>query len=545
MSTAFVRQLGAESGVQLNPLRDNSEIPALDNSDQVFGVMMRATRGRIDKPFTVNSGNVFKKLGKGEPIRLSELNEAWVLVVEALNNGAQQAVVQRLSTEDAKIKYLVAKVDEVTSKIVYSAEDDVPSEGLFFALKHLDCFNDGISVEYNAESVEGEEGVDAPNDRITLNLRDSDGDLLHSFYGSLNPSAKDDYGNTIYLPDVISQQTDAIELLVGSVHEVESDDDGYGYDANGFPKWNKSDVLICFDEGGTGYSAQDYMRCRRLLQHTPLNYGYISSGGSRAPALLAQLAQLAFETNRQFRYDIPGDLDPEAAIAFAKQLNLGASETAHLIHAYWSPLSSNDPTGVNGKGFYGTATLNIAYACARNAQTNSKGFAPKNYPIAGREFQIRRNGIVQTHIPDSPELSALAKAKINPAIYQTYTGGGRYVWYDSLTSALVESSLKKLIAVAEMSTHIDEAVTRYAKDALQKPMSVAVKQTRDFVRTLFEDAQTSGWLVPSNEPNMNGQGWGFIVQPNEVRPYDRMDIMYWLRYDGTARQIHVTHTLSR
>jgi hypothetical protein len=48
MSTAFVRQLGSESGVQLNPLRDNSEIPTTDNSDQVFGIMMRATRGRID-----------------------------------------------------------------------------------------------------------------------------------------------------------------------------------------------------------------------------------------------------------------------------------------------------------------------------------------------------------------------------------------------------------------------------------------------------------------------------------------------------------------
>ena len=35
MTVSFVRQLGAESGVQLNPLRDNSEIPAGDNSDQV------------------------------------------------------------------------------------------------------------------------------------------------------------------------------------------------------------------------------------------------------------------------------------------------------------------------------------------------------------------------------------------------------------------------------------------------------------------------------------------------------------------------------
>ena len=90
MAVAFVRQLGYESGVQLNPLRDNSEIPSSDNSDQVFGIIMRSTRGRIDRPFKVDRGNVFKKLGTGEQMRVNTLNEAWVHVVEALNNGAYE-----------------------------------------------------------------------------------------------------------------------------------------------------------------------------------------------------------------------------------------------------------------------------------------------------------------------------------------------------------------------------------------------------------------------------------------------------------------------
>jgi hypothetical protein len=104
---AFTRQLGAESGVQLNPLRDNSEIPVADNSDQIFGILMRATRGRIDKPFAVDRGNVLKRLGRGESMRASMLNEAWVHVVEALNQGAYQAIVQRLVTENAKVKWAV------------------------------------------------------------------------------------------------------------------------------------------------------------------------------------------------------------------------------------------------------------------------------------------------------------------------------------------------------------------------------------------------------------------------------------------------------
>lgn len=553
MSTAFVRQLGAESGVQLNPLRDNSEIPVSDNSDQVFGIMMRATRGRIDKPFAVDRGNVFKKLGNGEQIRLSALNEAWVHVVEALNKGAYQAIVQRLVTTSAAIKWLVVSAaagedGEPTGEFVYTVmsedEFEVLNTPFLFAVKHLECHNDGIQVEFRAESVQSD-GLDVANDRLTLRLRDKEGNLLYEFYGSLKPDSKDDYGNSNYLPDVVQAQTDAVELQTGAGAAIEAGSDAYGYDDNGRQRWAKSGVQVCFSEGGTAYTTQDYMSAREKLQYTQFDYAYISSGGTQAPALLAQLAQLAFDTNRQLRFDIPGNLSVEAAIAFVNQLNMGASQTAHLIQAFWTPLKSDDPTGVNPNGYIGAATLNIAYACGRNAQTNAKGFAPKNYPIAGRKWPIQRTRISQTVKLRDQDLNALARAKINPVVYETYTGGGRYVFRDSLTCAMVESSLKKLIAVADMSTSIDEAVTRAAKDNLQLPMDMAVKKTKDFLQNLFEGAEASKWIVPSSEPEMGGKAFLYDVRPNEVRPYEDMDVTYALRYDGTNRRTFVTQTLSK
>ncbi|MFC4620786.1 hypothetical protein ACFO3A_00955 [Comamonas nitrativorans] len=554
MSTAFVRQLGSESGVQLNPLRDASEIPTTDNSDQVFAIMMRATRGRIDKPFAVDRGNVFKKLGSGEQVRLSALNEAWVHVVEALNKGAYQAIVQRLSTSAATIKYAVVAAEMSTGEtpaptgnFTFTVSEDLPATPYLFAVKHLECFNDGIVLEFRAEEVTSG-GLPADNDKLTLRLRDKDGNLLYEFYGSLKNDAKDDYGNSAYLPDVALAQTDAVEIttgVTGASAVVDSDSVAYGYDANGQQKWAKSGTMVCFTEGGTAYTTQDYMAARDKLQYTQFDYAYISSGGTQAPALLAQLAQLAFDTNRQLRFGIPGNLAPEAVVAFVNQLNMGASQTAHLMHAFWAPLKSDDPTGINPHGYFGTETLNIAYGCGRNAQKNAKGFAPKNYPIAGREWPLQRTRIVQTYSPTNQELNLLARAKINPVIYETYTGGGRYVFRDSLTCALVESSLKKLIAVADMSTSIDESVTRAAKDFLQLPMDVSVKKMRDFLTTLFEGAQASGWLAPSNDPQMNGAAWAYDVRPNEQRPYDAMDVSYWLRYDGTNRQTFVTQTLTK
>ncbi|MBL8473798.1 MAG: hypothetical protein JNM98_18555 [Rhodocyclaceae bacterium] len=546
MATAFVRQLGAESGVQLNPLRDESEIPAQDNADQAFGILMRATRGRIDKPFAVNRGNVFTKLGAGEQVRLSALNEAWVHVVEALNNGAYQAIVQRLVPAAAAIKWAVVATG-AAGTFTYSVSAAAPSGTYLFAVKHLECFNDGITVEFRAEEKKAS-GVAVDNDKFTLRLRDPGGSLLFEFTGSLDASAKDDYGNSAYLPDVVSARTDLVEISVGatgSAAVIGATSVAYGYDTNGQQKWAKSGVLVCFSEGGTAYTTQEYMGAREKLQYSQFDYAYISSGGTQSPALLAQLAQLAFDTNRQLRFDVPGNLTPDAAIAFVEQLNMGASQTAHLMQAFWAPLKSDDPTGVNPSGFFGAATLNIAYACLRNAQRNAKGFAPKNFPIAGRDWPLRRTRVAQAYSPRDQERNALARAKINPVVYETYSGGGRYVFLDSLTCALVESSLKKLIAVADMSTSIDDAVTRAAKDFLQLPMNVSLKRMRDYLGGLFTGAESSGWLVPSSDPDMGGKAWRFDVRPNAQRPYDALDVSYWLRYDGTNRQTFVTQTLTK
>lgn len=572
MTVAFVRQLGAEPGVQLNPLRDNSEIPSTDNSDQIFGIVMRATRGRIDKPFAVDAGNVYTKLGYGEQIRVNALNLAWVHVVEALNNGAYQAVVQRLSTAESKIKWAVVRVQAAETSAVgeakvgksktgaktvagktvptyaFEVSEEEPSGEFLFAVKHLECFNDGIKVAFRAEE-KRENGKNVANNVITVQIIDPHEDnVIYEFTGSLDINAKDDYGNSYYLPDVVESQTDAVELKVGMSADkakVEPDTAAYGYDENGSMAWAESDTLLCFDEGTTTYETEDYLKARNLLQNSEFDYAYISSGGTEATALLQQLALLAFETNRQLRFDIPGTLTPEAAIQWVENLNFGANKCAHLLHAFWAPLKSDDPTGVNPKGVFGVATLNIALACGRNAAKNAKGFAQKNYPVAGREWPISRTGISQVYTPSQKEKSQLATAKINPAIYEQYTGGGRYTFTDSLTCALVDQSLRKLIAVADMSTSIDDAVTRAGKDYLQLPMKVAVKRMQDYLNTLFTGAEASGWLVASSDPMMEGRSYKYVVKPNEARPYDAMDVLYWCRYDGTARQIFVTQTLTK
>ena len=540
MAVAFTRQLGYESGVQLNPLQDNTDGFAGSPDDQLFAIPMRATRGRIDGAFLVNRSNATRKLGKGESIRLNRLNEAQGQVNHALNNGAYQALVYRLHTDAANLQHIVVK--EAANSFEFSLEDDIPANGYLMAIKHLECFNDGIKVSIHADELTDDAGAKIDNPVVTLRVFDADDVKLFEFTGSLDQTAKNDFGETYYLPDVIENQTDLLVVETGDTPAVKVASDAYGSNASGYEKAVESDVQIYFDEGGTGYTQADYLAAKTDLGRHKENYAYISVGGSQSVALISEMINLAYDTNRQFRFDIEGSLTPEAAVAFIEQFSI-QDKAQHLVHAFWKPVTNRDPLGVSPKYHMGAATLNIAYACARNAVKDAKGFAKKNAPIAGKAHPLNFNGMVQTYFPTDQELSMLAKAKINPVMFEEYTSGTSCVFVDSLTMAKTELSNRKLIAATDMSTAIDDAVTRYSKECLQLPMTVAVQRMTDFLKQLFEGAESAKWLKPSK--HMNGNAFDYSVLPNEQRPADLMDVRYMLSYDGTTRQITVTQTYAK
>lgn len=624
---AFTRQLGSQPGVQLNPVRDQSEGFAPDQSDQVFAVAMRATRGRIDRPFRVNRGNALLKLGPGESIRLNALNEAKVQVFEALNNGAAEAVVHRLVPAAAAIKFIVATaikpvktattisaqasdnsfndsangfltagfkvgmkvasagftgeiannsptgrvitavtagkmtfggadgndiVDDASGESVtltalsgtgygdveFSVSDSAPVAPHLFYFKHLACHNDGIRTQLHADAVQ-EEGDDVSTKLVSLKVRSKERILLLDVVGSFDPAALDDAGQSIYLPDIVAatSQDPDFELTVAANAAIEPSSNAYGRDADtGLNKIADSGVLVAFVEGGTTYTNADYIKARERLTATEHDYGYIAAAGNTATGLIAQLAQLAYDTNRQFRFDVDGKKTPAEAITYVAGLNLDS----HYCHAFWSPNQSDDPLN-GGKAVIGTSALNVAYACRRNAVTDNNGFARKNQPVAGREFPVSRTGMKQLYSPSEAELSDLAKAKINPVLFERYGNGSAFVFTDSLTQARTETSLRKLISTAEMSSSLDEQIARYAKEVLQQPMNIALRKLDIFMQKLFENAETAGWLVPAQE--LGGASFKFSNKPNALRSTDAIDVRYQLRYDGVARQISVEQTI--
>lgn len=534
----FTRQLGARSGVQLNPLLDNTNTPSLTASDQTVGTVGRFVRGRIDKAFRVNANNQGRLLGPAGSIAASGLNEPRVQIYESLANGAAEFVVSRLHPAASVINLMVATAAPEAPAEVW-AVSATPAAGYLIAVKHLECFGDGVIVEIHADEVLDAEDEPVATKVIKLRLRDpvSNELLFDEFEGSLDPLAKNEFGNSTYLPDVVSSQTDLLEITVAAGASVPVASPFYGTDADGADLYS-SKLLSYFSEGGTTYVNGDYDAACTRLKRSQNGFGFIISGGTQNASLLSRLLALGYQINKQVRWDINGNLSYSAAIAFYK--SIGGTDS-HYSQCFWAPLLAEDPLN-GGKAYVGTAGINVGLACARNARTDANGVAPKNWPIAGSDYTLNRNGIVQKYELQENELDDLAKSKINPVIFINYASGGRYVFSDSLTGALTNGD-RKLIAVADMSSTVDDIVAQYALECLQKPMETAVKRMADFLQDYFSAIETAKWIKPSEE--LGNRSFVAEVKPNASRPNDRMDVNYWLRYDGTNRATYIQQTLSK
>jgi len=436
----------------------------------------------------------------------------------------------------------------------FIVQSDLPGEDepFLFVIKDLECLNDGMIVSLHCDEKTDKAGNLVDNDKITLRIIDplKPRQYRYEFTGDLSSDGRDDFGASTFLPDVVARKTDGIKIIVDQDASVHPDSLIYGYEQelvdgayeNGEEKWVTSELLKYFFESDAAFAADDYRAARRKLVASSLDFAYISSLDTDSIAVIKELMQVSYETNRNLRFDAQGDTYLQA-ISFVESLNIAERLENHLIHAFWTPLMVEDPTAGNGSMQMGSATLNIAMACFRNAHKDAKGFAPKHYPIMGRNWAVNkvRKNIRQTVTLNRIQLDALARAKINPVIYED----GNYIFSDAITCADVDVSLRKLIAVTDMSTSIDDAAVRFCNVMKGYPINEAIKQTKDFLKSMFEGAEAAGWLVPSDDPDMLGKSFKYDVFASSDRPYDVFIVNYWVRYQGTARQIFITQTYTR
>lgn len=546
MTVQMSRTISKRSGVQQNYISDKSEIGSAA-ADYNGGFIGRFTRGRTDKVFAVSLEKLERQLGAAVSLNVSPLGEAQIHVHEALSYGAQQAIVSRMIATDSVNKLLIA-----TAAIPADGATNAPAvwstglesaglpEGALIAFKHLECFNDGLTCEINAQPAEDKLGVLVPATTITVQFVDpvTAKVIIGPFTGSLDPRATDEQGQSAFIADVIEKGTDLINVVeVASPGTVPVKAAFYGKG-----KFSSAN-LNYFSEGRTVYTSAEMASAVDRLRRSRPNFTYLGAGGSENVALLGMLAELGREINKQFPFDVPGRFTPEAAATFVQ--SIGASVKTLYAQAFWAPLKRNNPIA-GGKAYFGTSGQQIGLRCARNAQVNSKGIAPRNRPIAGSDYGLRGTGITQMLEVLDEELELLAENQINPCIFKDYPSGAKYAWVDSLTGAQTTGATK-LIAVAEMATFLDDKVAAYGQETLQKPMSESITMMTRFLGSksngLLPAIESAGWLNPTAD--LNGMSYQAKAGRNEAAPYDEMDVLYDVCYDGTNRITRAQQTIVR
>lgn len=537
MTQNFSRTIGKRSGVQLNEINDQSEQPSTSTVAHNIAIVGRFPRGRIDKVFAVSQGRFKRTIGQAVSLAVSALAEPAVHIYESLKAGTIQAIVSRLVAAGSTNKLLVAAVPsgeaEGGAANVWSVVDEEtgPTGDFLIALKHLECFSDGVVAEIHAHAVTAANGTPAESNIISVQLRDviDNKIILGPYKGSLDVGALDEFQKSFYIGDVIAQSTDVLQVVeVKDGATVAPAATFYGR-KNNKDQW-ASKKLEYFTEGAQVYTTDELDAALDRIKRSRPTFTYLCSGGTESVALLSRLLALGKTLNRQVLWDIPGRLNPEAAATFYS--SIGGDADSLYSHAYWAPLSADNPV-VGGKAIFGTSGMQAGLRCKRNAQTNAKGIAPRNRPIAGDDYSVARTNITQIFdLDEDIDLEVLAESRINPVIFRDYTTGGKYAWVDSVTGAQTEGA-SKLIAVAEMATYVDDTVAAAAQGFLQKPMAEAITETTKFLEKFFEALQSAGWLQASAE--LGGACYSATVQANANQPFEKMNVEYSICYDGTNR----------
>jgi hypothetical protein len=566
----FERQIGEQSGIQLNPTVDRTDGVA-GFGDQTAAIVGSFNRGRIDKPFWVDAQTLRARLGAPVSLSKSLLNEAYLHVYEALQNGAQQVLVSRLLRENVTNDFVVIQVDatagalqtETGEPILNSAGAAITvgntaiittaasistgfADELAIAFKLKDGINEGFFVRANFDAYDDVDAWNAAHTvfnpkslRLTIEILDKASlQVLYRAIGAVHPDSVDEFGQTRYIGDLAS---DVFVFYAGNLpnasYQEALEDSTMGVMADGTRLFIRKSVDP-FNHINTAYTNTELDVACDALRYTNEDFGYIMGGGTQSVPLLTRLIALSYNTETLLAIDVPSDKNEEDAITWVNALNVDN----FLISCYWTPLKCDEPIN-GGKQSWGSSGAQIGLRCNRNARVNSIGFAPKNNPIAGKNWPLPRTGITQLRTPTANQLSNLAKAKINPVILDKFSDGSSYTFRDSLTMARTLISKRKLITTAEMSAHMNQIAVRIVKDYLQQGMTVAIARSRAQIERLCQNAEASGWLVPSRDPQFLGLTYTLELKPNDARPNDWMDVRFYVSFDGVARVAIIEQTI--
>ena len=506
--------IGQQPGVQINPAVDRTDRLLQESGDQTFAVVAKLTRGRIDKPMRVSADRLIRYCGRAGSLRASELNSTYIQIVDAMTTGAAATVVSRLVSSEASNQYIIVNHGAI--------DPDVPA--LIDAIFTLS--NEGVYVELSQGKSVNELSVKVRERKFNRAGKEiSTGEILYEVTGSTDIESVDDSNQSNYIGDIAEKYYgDWLQIDVNQQNRTILITDTLNSASIG-------KGMVPFADSGV-LTDENFVTCADAIRKTSLQYRYIICDLANT-ALLNALYLAAVANNRKMFVDVPGDLNPEAAITWQSQFNFDAQDSMY-VDWIWTPVKRQDPTQKNGIVLLGSVGQKVGYSCERNGRTNGFGMPALQQPIAGSDYRLTGTNFTQIYEPDNMELADLAEARINPCIYQEYHNGSGYVWSDSL-SGTEKTGISKLSSATEIVIWLLHYFGRYSKSHLQKPMTDRIKKQKEEMEKLLTWAEASSWLVPS--ASLGGASFTYEVARNARYPDDRMDWAMNISIEGVVRQV--------
>lgn len=579
MST-FFRQIGLQSGVQLNLISDESGSLPIDNSDQRAAIVAILDRGRIDKAFVVARSNMRKRLGAPKPLRGTNPNEAYRHIDHMLRMGTQEVIVSRV-LGDFTNKFVVLSVDGVlgtSGQVITEFGDPITDElGVYLlpeivadpllaptvsiraylstdagttddnsiiAFKLMDGITDGFKLRISIDDG-GERTPTADRVFINIAILDKDNDtVLYAIRGAISMTAQDESQNSLYIGDYASAYNDVFQFQRGQMVDADlltllESDASSVIGMNVDKVWN----LTPFIPAITDPAPIDYTNAVGRLTPRQTEFFYLTSGGSLNTTLLTELWMFGRRWNKSTRFDAPSTMTPEEACAWLATLTFDPK-------SYWLVVTlsmiSHLDTLTNQRVRIGISGYQIGMLCARNA-IKKNGYAKKQHPVAGYDYPISlpkmrmEVDLDPSNTGDGYLLDLLARYHINPVLHEDYGNDeSRFVIGDSLTQYMANEKDLKLEAVAERAMNIDSSVVGIVKRLQQADNTTVVADAYEKVGQFFDDIQGAGWLEVSDL--LGGKTYDLnIAKTNGLN--DSIDVSYTIHYVGTNRQTFVQQTV--
>lgn len=527
-------QIGKASAVVVAAIDSSLTSSIAVGGASLFACVGLFKRGKPLQAIQVNADNITEKLG--QPIHPSEgkhfehirhVFEAakggngWVINIPRKGMMIPAMRISKAAEPDGEGKRARAASPVSVSPTSFPfGEDVVLPEGTALQIN----VKDGDKSDNRFISLE----KDTLDDYYVLKLKEINSlgvkETVKTMNVSFNIDAVNDYGDSIFISNVLDNESTELEAVIGDLSLIP--DDWAGIPEFQFTGGNDGDFANLEDEA--------ILSAVKSLNDQRITYNVIIAAGMYNLTALTALANMANDMRVDFFYDINGNINPEKAITEAQGHSFQDKDN---ISRYYFPYQATDPYS-QMKAVWGLSGVAFKAKAAGVAKNDVVG--GYHYSAAGEERgMINRSGIVPLSYAKDIDRNAFAARDVRINVAAASSSGGMFI--DDALTTWGKDDDKQYQHVVSTVNSISRRIFDICNGLKHEPDGITRNGLTDRISILLDQYIGAGALV---EPS-NTEKYGDMPYILEISKTDKdlWQITPYLCVTGTSRRFVVRPVL--